>query len=236
MIGLHREYVRTWSSKRIAGILATYVLPHAAFYLWTIRTWGNLGGPQLLGAMPFTIAGSLRGVTGLLLDRQSGLVSYAPIYLLLVAWWFLASSRTRWLILPVLSLLLPMSAFEVWWAGFAPAARYLVPVVPFCAVAAAESLQFAVLRRTFAALLVVELPAILYAWQHPRVLWPDGEGNPLLARLGPIGRAYETFLPPVHYGDLGTARLPAIVVLIANVALIVVARRAAGRRSAVSQI
>ena len=236
MIGLRREYFRSWPAARLVGVAALVVLPHAAFYWWTFRTWGNIGGPQIVDSLPFAFGGLARGLAGLLLDRQSGLVAYAPIYLAVVAWWFLVSQRTRWLLLPVLSLLLPMSAYDTWWAGFAPAARYLVPVVPFCAVAAAECLRFTPVRRAFIALAITEIPVILYAWQHPSVLWPDGEGNPLLPHLGPVGRAYNAFLPSVHYGDLRSATSAVVVVLIANAFLIAASRRTAEPPAVLSQI
>jgi hypothetical protein len=104
-----------------------------------------------------------------------------------------------------------MASFVVWWGGFSPAARYLVPLLPFCAAAVAWSPRApAPPPCRHLAAQSVQVPITAYAWQHPRSLWPVGTSNPLLDALGPVGRAYEYLLPPLTNGQ---PLLPAVVFL-----------------------
>jgi hypothetical protein len=57
---------------------------------------------------------------------------------------------------------------------------------------------------------------VAYAWQHPRTLWPIDDRNPLLMRLGPLGRAYEHALPSLRYGELNHAVPVAVVWIVIN--------------------
>jgi hypothetical protein len=210
---------------RVVGGAVLFLIPQAAFHLWTLRTWGSLGGPQMLDGVPFTGTGALRGLLGLLMDRQSGLIAYTPLYGILAASWAVARPRVRWLLVPVASLVLPMAGYVVWWAGFSPAARYLVPIVPFCAVALADSLRARVMRGVIGALAVIQVPIAVYAWGHPRTLWPAGEGNPLLSHFGVIGHAYASWLPPVHFGAATSFVVPVVSIAVLNVVLVGVARK-----------
>jgi hypothetical protein len=193
---------RAWSTATRMGLAAVLILPHVTFYWWTWRTWGHFGGPQLIDGSPFFAAGAAQGFIGLIMDRQSGLIADAPVYLAIAACWALSSRSTRALLWPVASLVIPMSAYAVWWAGFSPAARYLVPIMPFCAVALADSSRHPVIRATTATLATVQVFVVAAAWDHPRSLWPRLDGtNPLLHALGPVGRAYASFLPGVQAGE-----------------------------------
>lgn len=221
-----RDQVRTWTAGTRAGLGALFLLPHAAFYWWTWHTWGNLGGPQLLDVTPLSMQAIPHGFTGLLLDRQYGLVANAPIYLAVFAYWALVDrSRRGWLLI-VASLVLPMAAYAEWWAGFSPPARYLVPILPFCAVALADSLRVPLMRLVVASLAGVQLVFTGFAWHHPRSLWPWIDGyNPLLRDLGPVGHLYARFLPTVQAGPASHVVISAAIVIAFNVVLVWVARR-----------
>ena len=158
-----------------------FLLPQAAFHAWTWREWGTLSGPQLSEAFPFTLAAFKNGLVGLWLDRQSGLLSYAPVYWLLPACWAMTWRRTWPFIVPALLLYLPMAAFIEWWGGFSPAARYLVPIVPLCAVPVAAALRSTGIKIGAAALVVPQVAIDIIVWQHPRALWPQDSGlNPAM--------------------------------------------------------
>ena len=122
----------------------------------------------------------------------------------------LAGRRALWFLLPVLALDLPMAGFVVWWGGFSPAARYLVPLLPFGIAALAWSLEHPLVRRCAVIGAVLQVPITAYAWQHTRTLWPTGDTNPLLDALGPIGRGYQSLLPPLTNGQ---PLVPAVVFL-----------------------
>jgi hypothetical protein len=127
-----RDAIRRLTSVQTATAIALFVVPQAALHLWTWLRWGTLGGPQTLSSVPFSSATLLPGLAGLWMDRQSGLVAYAPIYWLVPVCWLLTWRRTWPYLVPVLLLYLPMASFVEWWGGFSPAARYLVPTAPLC--------------------------------------------------------------------------------------------------------
>jgi hypothetical protein len=133
------------------------------------------------------------------IDRQSGLLAYAPIYWILPACVVLTWRQTWPFLIPAVLLYLPAAAFVIgWWAGFAPAARYLVPALPLLLVPMAAALRYKAVRWAVAALSVPQLLLDAAVWQRPRTLWPAAEGNPALAMFGALGRLYELVLPPIQ--------------------------------------
>jgi hypothetical protein len=216
MLVRHPVFWRDRSAGDRVGLALLFLAPQAAMHAWTLYEWGTLGGPQMLDTLPFTLSGAPRGVLGLLFDRQYGLVAGAPWYVLLPAAWMVAGRRAALFLLPVAALAAPMATFVVWWGGFSPAARYLVPVLPFCVAAVAWSLERPLFRRVVLLGAAVQVPITAYAWQHPRSLWPVGTSNPLLDALGPMGRAYEYLLPPLTNGE---PIVPAVAVAAATIAL-----------------
>jgi hypothetical protein len=183
------------------------VLPIVTFFLWSWDRWGTPGGPQMLDRLPFSMQSLKNGLAGLMVDRQSGLVSYAPIYWIVPASWMLTWRRTWPLLVPALLLYVPMAAYLEWWAGFAPAARYLTPIIPLSLVAMADAMRYRVARVALLCLTIPQLAINGAVWQHPRALWAVGTTNPALDSLGAVGRAYEAMLPPVRLEQLTMAAL-----------------------------
>lgn len=228
MLWKRRDLVGGWSGRTRAGLTMLLFCPYAALYWWTWRTWGTAGGPLSAAGAPFTVVGIPRGLAGVLIDRQYGLVADAPVYLLALAAWMLATPSTRPTAWIVGSLLLPVAAYVNWPGGFSPPARYLVPVLPFCALAIAEGLRFRTMRVALAALGSIQLVFTGFAWHHPRSLWPWIDGyNPLLRDLGPVGHWYARFLPMVKGGPTSHVAISAAIVIAFNVLLVWAARRSA---------
>ena len=226
MVWRRNDDVRTWSTGVRAGLVLLVTVPHAAFYWWTWRTWGDIGGPQMLDRVPFALTGVPKGFVGILMDRQYGLVADAPIYLAVFAFWALATRPTRAWLWIVASLVLPMSAYTDWSAGFSPPARYIVPILPFCAVALAESLRRGPMRIAVAGLAAVQVVFTVFAWHHPRSLWPWIDGhNPLLRDLGVPGSLYARWLPMVDAGDWRHTVASAAMLAAFNLGLVWIARR-----------
>jgi hypothetical protein len=201
VVWTRRDAIRRLAAHQIAALTALLVIPQAAFHLWTWVRWGTLGGPQMLGSVPFSSATLLSGLEGLWMDRQSGLVGDAPIYWLVPICWLLTWRRTWPYLVPALLLYLPMGAFVEWWGGFSPAARYLVPIVPLCLMPIVASLRYRAVPIAFALLCVPQLMLDAVVWQHPRALWPVASAtNPALEYLGPLGRAYARLLPMLRAG------------------------------------
>jgi hypothetical protein len=147
---------------------------------------------------------------GWVLDREHGLLAYAPIYLLVPVGWVALRRRDRelcWqlsvLVATYVSLIaLPFVNPHGWRGGWSPAVRFLVPVVPFLAIlvfAAARSkprMQWAV-----GGLVVLQVVLNAFLWQHPKLLWNDGNGtsaflNYLDSGTGYLSRLFPSFVGP----------------------------------------
>lgn len=189
----------TPAQRVLAGSL--FAVPPAVLLLWTWREWGTLGGALTTDGLPFSVSMLSNGLPGLFFDRQSGLLAYAPLYWIVPACWYLTRRTTAGFLVPAALLYLPAAAFTTgWWAGFSPAARYLVPLMPFAVVVVAEALRYRAVRFAALVLLLPQLLIDVLAWQHPRTLWPSADGNAVLHMLGAAGRLYETLLPDLRGG------------------------------------
>lgn len=86
-------------------------------------------------------AAPLRTLAGLFLDRTFGLLPHAPAYLLALAG-VLAWARWPWratwpLAAAAAATLGPVLAWRMWWGGQCPPGRFLIPLLPVLALAAA---------------------------------------------------------------------------------------------------
>jgi hypothetical protein len=174
------------------GLLAAaFVVPPLLLMAWSVHEWGNLGGGLARSGLPLSMTGVMEGIPALLVDRENGLMWWAPVYLLLpAALWMRREEAWMWIVAAI-ALLVPGTAHQ-WWAGFSPAGRFLVPLVPIACLMALPIARGGVLRATACALLVPQAILTAYAWQHPRLLWPqgDGENRVLAILLPPLGRVY----------------------------------------------
>jgi hypothetical protein len=133
--------VRLRGRARIA-FAVTAAAMGAGFLAYYVLVFGQASPLAIYGGVPQDASGSpVRALFGLLLDRSFGLLPHAPIFVLALAG--LASLReTRradlWPhVLVGAAVLLPILPWRMWWGGQCPPARFLVPLVPFLAVALA---------------------------------------------------------------------------------------------------
>jgi hypothetical protein len=187
-----------------AGLL--FATPMIAFYLCSLVWWGTLLGPMAEDHVPLSWGGFSIGAPALLIDREGGLLAWAPIYLGAgAAWW--ATRRWSWsLVVPALALFVPSAANDMWWGGFAPAARFLLPLVPFLACVIAGAVRHPLFARIFYGLCVAQAGISAVAWQRPRLLWPVGDGhNRLLESIPVVGATLSAALPGFRTGEAGAA-------------------------------
>ena len=129
----------------------------------------------------------LMGAFGLLFDRQFGLLTYAPIYLLsvvgMIAMGRSARSADRRLLLWMAAISLPylavIAAFEWWHGVWCPPARYMTTFVPLLAGPLAMSL-FALRHSLMYKLMygLLALPGLVLMgimMYDARMLWPGNE-------------------------------------------------------------
>jgi hypothetical protein len=123
------------------------------------------------------------------------------------------------------ALLAPAAANQMWWGGFCPAGRFVVPLAPVFCLAVTALLERQTTRYAAYALLVPQLVIAAYGWQHPRALWPQGDGQNRIfsGLLHSLARA-DQWLPsfrsaPDHAWGSAVVILAALVAL--NVFLVV---------------
>lgn len=202
LIQRHWSWIIKQRGSVLVALAGLALAPQLALHAWTTWAWGGLGGPQMADGLPFSLAGVHSGSLGLLVDRERGLFGYAPIYAIAPACLALTWRENRRLLVPIVLLFLPMASFVVWSAGFSPAARYLVPLMPLVALPAVRALDRPAVRWAAAPLLVFQAAIVAYAWGHPRALWPkDLGGNELLDHIPIVGPAYAAWLPSIATGD-----------------------------------
>jgi hypothetical protein len=182
---------RELPTKLFAVFLLTTVLGVLARTVTTYALWGSLVTTPLAhfggrGA-PGTIAREMfvRG-TGLLFDREFGLLAYAPIYLLAAPGVFLLWSHRRRLARDLLIvaacyvalLLLPLTNVAGWTGGWSPAARFLVPIAPLLSLGVYSYALHVTSggRAILGALATLQIAIDAYVWQFPKTLWNDGDG------------------------------------------------------------
>ena len=186
----HRHPIRALTVQARVGLAMLFLAGPVALGLVTLRAWGNLAGPLGLERLPFSWSAFGHGAVGSFLDRENGLLWWAPVYALLpAAWWLRRFDLAPW-ILPGAALLLPSAAHDQWWGGFSPAGRFIVPLVPIFCLGAIALVRQRPTRYAALTLLIPQLVIAAYGWQHPRTLWPrgDGENRVLAALFGSVGR------------------------------------------------
>ena len=123
-------------------------------------------------------------------DREFGIVTYAPIYLLtLPGLLFLVRQRRSLAVdigvvvsIYIAAIAIPMVNPYGWTGGWSPAARFLVPIAPLLAGAIYQ----AAINAPASALMLAGLQVVLSAlvWQRPKLLWSEGDGTAALCAAG----------------------------------------------------
>jgi len=224
LIAERREIFRRLSRAQLGLVTLAFFGPQVVLATWTFYLWGHPGGPLMVSESMFGWEAFRAGAFGLLIDRENGLFVWAPLYFALPAAWWLTRHTTGALIVPSILLFVPSAAHHLWWGGFSPAGRFLVPLVPFFALIIANALRDRRFAVTWYALLAPQFLVSAYGWQHTRQLWPQGTGhNPLVTSLPGLGPTISDLLPSLRATtpEVSRAALWILGVALANIALAV---------------
>jgi hypothetical protein len=133
--------LRLWQDTRsMARVAAFAAIPVASLALWLSYFYALYGTPN--PAAPYggytqsSLSNAARGISGLLIDQQFGLLPNAPVYLVAVigiAWLWRAHRRFAIeLALIVIPYAVAAASYHMWWGGRSTPARFIVPVLlPF---------------------------------------------------------------------------------------------------------
>ncbi|MBI3974513.1 MAG: hypothetical protein HY332_24815 [Chloroflexi bacterium] len=199
--------VRYWPLARRWALLRWSALPPALVGLaLLVVDWRLFGGiPRVDEYGTVSLFNVLVGLPGLLLDRQFGLLVYAPVFVVALFGLPLVP-RARftalgWLVPSVCGVyFLFIGSFSYWYGAFSPPARMLVPVVPVLVVPLALALDRwrGIGFRLLATLLLVAGWSIAHLLMDvPRLRYnvPDGESQMLRYLSRVWGVALDHVLP-----------------------------------------
>jgi hypothetical protein len=130
--------------RALVAFLAVAGASAASFGAYYASVFGLASPLALYGGVPADArVVTWRAWAGLFLDRSFGLLETAPVFLLALAGLpAVARRREAWPhALVGLAVLAPVLSWRMWWGGQCPPARFLVPMVPFLAVAMALRLS-----------------------------------------------------------------------------------------------
>ncbi len=215
---------------RVMAFIAAPVISAMAWfsYFWII--WGTPNPAAPYGTETNTAVGNIgRGLAGLLIDQQFGLIANAPIYgLAVVGMVALARHRKRLafeLIVIAAPYMLATSAFHMWWGGVSAPARFLSALMPLATIPLAWWWRQFASQRTFGLALLL-LSVVLVA---PVVLVDgnfvhnDRDGFSLLLDWASTNVDLPMAFPSLHRGtidlalrDAGVWMAAGLVVLVAS--------------------
>jgi hypothetical protein len=178
-------------ARRPSGERAAFVV--AMGIALALRTWLNeefwgtlLQGPHARLAWTGTgdaIQQMATRLTALIADQEFGLLPYAPIYAMGIGGAFVLARDKPAIALAIAIIcgvyvgliVCPVTNVHGWQGGWSPAARFLTPVVPLMGLFVYAGLRESP-RAIAAPILVLQIAISAYAWQHPKILWNDGDG------------------------------------------------------------
>jgi len=203
--------------------------------------YGFLDPRRVYGRRPeFALSTLPEGLPGLLLDQEFGLLVYAPALALALPGLAFLWRRDRRLTLAVgtavAAALLTAGSWHMWRGGFNPPGRFLVPVVPLLAVAAALVWDRRGLTAGASLLLGWTLWTGLAGACEPQLVHRDRDGTAPLFRRFSGAREWTGLLPGFVLADDGRHRLAAVWGAALLAAVPWRARRATGGRVAVASL
>lgn len=177
-------------------------------YFWVI--WGVPDPSAPYGGNTQTAIGYIsRGLTGLLIDQQFGVLVSAPIYIVAFAGLALMFRQRRRLSIELALLVIPYvsatSSFAMWWGGVSSPARFVAAVLPIAALPVAwwwESRPRAGWRALTLLLLLVSILAVIprIVIEHGALLYNDRNGFDLFLDWASQTVNLPLAFPSVHRG------------------------------------
>lgn len=241
--------VRRWAGVKPALALLLPIAASLAGWLTSFYLLYGVANPTVqygsVALAGLTLKNVPRGVLGLFFDQEFGLLLYSPVYwLVAVGAWRMARrpgyrSYGVILVAATVALLVSVTTAYMWWGGWSPPARFLVPTLPLAAPMLAVGFAteawagYAWFARTLLAVswavaaAIVGQPSQLLAFNDR-----DGVGHLIEALQGsaPLAATLPSFLEVDWRAPLGRVSRWTAAVVLAAVAAAWTARRARRQR------
>lgn len=203
------------SPRRAPWLLAPAVVSAAGLLVYHQALYGFWDPRRVYGRRPeFALSTLGEGLGGLLLDQEFGLLAYAPALALAVPGFAVLARRDRRLALAaglaVAAVVLTAGTWHMWRGGFNPPGRFLVPIAPLLAVAAALAVGRRGLTSGSALLLGWTLACGMAGAAEPRLVHRDRDGTAPLFRELSGAREWTALLPAYVLADPDRHRLAAV--------------------------
>jgi hypothetical protein len=184
ILGLHLWRSVQW--RNAVALLTPIVMITAGWFTHFRVIYGSFDPRSAYGGRaPIDVSNMVNGVTGLLADQEFGLLPNAPVYGVVAAG-VLGLLLTRPRLLGEFSILVipyvaSVSGFGMWWAGYCPPARLLVPVLfacgPVAALAWSESRRLGRGAAVVLLSLSVFLSVLMAFPEGGRLAYNDADGS-----------------------------------------------------------
>jgi hypothetical protein len=210
------------SADRIRRIASFLIVPAVSGIAWFWFFYAIYGTPSPTapygGYTQTSVANIPRGLTGLLLDQQFGILPYAPVYLCALLGFVPLVRRSPRVAGEVALVIVPYAvataAYFMWWGGFSPPGRFLVSVLLPLSIPAgvwfANARTPARLLGCGAALVSAAVTTALAAVDRGGLVYNERDGaSTFLLWLSPLVNLI-TALPSLFQGGPGTAWLRAV--------------------------
>jgi hypothetical protein len=197
--------------RTFSALLLPLVASAVASALYHRALYGFLDPTLVYGKRPGFAWGRVPGnLEALLFDQEFGLLPYAPVLALAVPglWLLLRRQGLRRAFVvaaPLATVLLTAASWRMWWGGFTPPARFLVPVAPLLTLAAAHAMSGRLTARA----------ALLAGWTfvagfaglaEPQLVHRDRDGTAPLFRRVSGAVEWTRLLPAYVLPDADPAR------------------------------
>jgi len=129
-------------ARRAVALLAVPMVSAVAWFSFFYVIYGTVNPAAPYGGYTQSgIANLPRGVSGLLFDQQFGVIPNAPVYACAAIGLIAMVRRAPRLLIELLLIVGPYSlsvaSYQMWWAGYSSAGRFVVPVILTLAIPAA---------------------------------------------------------------------------------------------------
>jgi hypothetical protein len=196
-----------WSVRPYLPLVLPIVISLIGTEVYNLALWGTLNPASNMsnaGNGPFQVSPAV-GLIGTLFDRQVGLITNYPIFVLVLPGVLLSLNRARlWMHGALMAVTLPylllICTFSAWWAGYSPPARYIMVVLPLLAYYVAYALQR--INSILVVCATVALSLATYALSLASDIFPNdrfaapGNHNYAMDRLGQLfGARFVKYVP-----------------------------------------
>lgn len=187
-------------------LVTTVTLLRHFHAIFGVASFSAAYGPGFEGDV--SLASIPRGIAALLLDRQFGLLLFAPVLLFALVGasiqWKADRARAAWEVAIAASVISVGAAFSMWWAGASPPARFTIGATPVLALLVAPIVATRA-RAVVAGLIGFGIGVLALACMAPRALHnrPDGDSG-LLRLVAPTlngDQLLPTFVPSAMRDD-----------------------------------